>query len=374
MPRNPIKVVHFSVTPLAGAPIRLVQALNRLTDVKARLIDLTRFGLYDHDVVFSENPELAKSLSDEADVLHLHNYLDCDSHQFAPINFGELFETGKRIVRHYHSTSDWISEQMDISEENLLACTLPSLVIAQYPERFFISSRVVPNMVPHSDPLYSPHPRRKPEFDLFFSPTKTAGAFERRWDTKAAPEVTRLIHRVAERTGCTYKIMTGRPLDEVLRAKQRARIVIDDLVTGSYHLTGLEGLAQGKPVLSFLDERCLGLLRYFSGSPHCPFINLRLEDAEDVLIYLLENPVACREIGQTSRDWILTYWNEKNLIRHFEHAYETLLEHPSSIQRQSKLSPTEKGMEFQHNVLPDLIFKARSQKFHSKNGNSGITR
>mgnify|MGYP000663439807 CR=1 FL=1 len=362
-----IKVVHFSITPLAGAPIRLAQALNRLTDVQARLVDLERFGLYDHDVVFSETPNKAMRLADDADILHLHNYLDCNSHQFAPIDFGKLLKAGKRIIRHYHSTSDWIAEQMSIPEKRLLECKLPSIVIAQYPERFFVKSRIVPNLIPHFDPLYSPLLDMEPEIDIFFSPTKTVGAFERRWDTKAAPEVSQLIKRVGDRTGCSYKIMSGRPLNEVLEAKQRSRIVVDDLVTGSYHLTGLEGLSQAKPVLSYLDERCLYLLRYFSGSEHCPFINVRMEDAETVLLYLLENPIESEKIGQAGREWLLTFWNEEKLIRFLQSAYEDLMHDPCSINRQRALSLKEKGRRFHSLVLPNLIYEARSQMGEVKN-------
>lgn len=357
-----LKVVHFSITPLAGAPIRLVQALNRLTDVKARLVDLKRFGIYDHDVVFSETSEEAERLANDADIIHLHNYLDCDSQQFAPIDFGKLLKSGKRIIRHYHSTSDWIAEQMGISEEKLLKCMLPSLVIAQYPERFFTRSHVVPNMVPHYEPLYLPLPDQEPEFDLFFSPTKTAGAFERRWDTKAAPEVTQLIHRVAERTGCTFKIMSGRPLEEVLKVKQRSRIVIDDLVTGSYHLTGLEGLAQGKPVLGYIDERCLYLLRYFSGSTHCPFINVRLEDAEAVLLWLLDHPFECEEIGRAGHDWIHMYWNEAKMVQHYETAYRDLMGDSTGLSRQEDIFPGPFRSTFFSRILPDLVFQARKHR------------
>ena len=361
--KKSINVVHFSVTPLAGAPIRLVQALNRLTDVSARLVDLERFGLYDHDIIFSEAPDEAQHIVNNADILHLHNYLDCESRQFAPIDFKILFDTGKRIIRHYHSTSDWISGQMGIAEEKLLKCPLPSLVIAQYPERFFTKSRVVPNLIPHSDPLYLPCGDQEHEYDIFFSPTKTAGAFERRWDTKAAPEVTELIHKVAQRTGCSFKIMTGQPLKEALRAKQRSRIVIDDLVTGSYHLTGLEGLSQGKPVLSFIDERNLALLRHVSGSEHCPFINVRLEDAETVLLHLLENPANCETIGNAGRRWLLKYWNEVSLIQFFHRAYVDLLDSPSNIKRQTELDFAQEEKRFHNFVLPDLIFQARKYKY-----------
>jgi len=358
-----IRVVHFSVTPLAGAPIRLVQTLNRLTRISARLIDLTRFGIYDHDVVFDESPQEAQRLVEQADILHLHNYIDLDCRQFAPIDFKKLLSAGKRIVRHFHSTSDWIAEQMGISENELLECSLPSMVIAQYPERFFTKSQVTPNLIPHSHPLYSPIEGREPEFDIFFSHTKTAGAFERRWDTKAAPEMIRIIQQVADRTGCSYRIMTGKSLSEVLEAKQKARIVIDDLATGSYHLTGLEGLAQGKPVLSFLDERCLHLLRHFSGSEHCPFINVRLEDAKEVLLYLLDHPDECKAIGNASRDWLLSHWNEKKLIEFFVQAYKQLLENPAAIKRQENFIFSDKNRDFFNRVLPDLIFKARKENY-----------
>lgn len=157
--------------------------------------------------------------------------------------------------------------------------------------------------------------------------------------------------------------MTGRPLSEVLEAKQKARIVIDDLATGSYHLTGLEGLAQGKPVLSFLDERCLHLLRHFSGSAHCPFINVRLEDAQKILLYLLNHPDVCKEIGKAARKWIVSFWNEDKLIQFYVHAYKNILEDPASIKRQENFKMAEKDKEFFNWVLPDLIFKARKQNY-----------
>lgn len=355
-----IKVVHFSITPLAGAPIRLVQALNRLTSIEARLIDGHRHGLYDHDIVFSESPAKAQRLTDEADIIHLHNYLDCRSTQFRPIDFNQLLKSDKRIIRHFHSTSAWIAEQMEIPEDALLGCTLPSLVIAQYPERFFIKSRVVPNLIPHSDDLYRPLSDDEAyEVDIFFSPTKTVGAFERRWDTKAAPETTELIRRISRRTGCTYKIMSGRPLQQALEMKRRSRIVVDDLVTGSYHLTGLEGLAQGKAVLSFLDERSLRLLRYISGSDHCPFINVRLEDAEEVLNWLLEHPEECKKIGNASHSWIMNYWNEEKLIQHFVKAYTDLQENSSRLHHRQNIHPKTDCHDFYNLTLPDLIFQAR---------------
>jgi hypothetical protein len=36
---------------------------------------------------------------------------------------------------------------------------------------------------------------------------------------------------------------------------------------------------------------------------------VRLEDAEEVLIWLLEHPDECKEIGNSGHDWIMHHWN-----------------------------------------------------------------
>ncbi len=65
-----MKVVHFSRTQLAGAPIRLVQALRSHTNYDVWLVDLERWGRYDHDVVHTENPARTLELA-SAGQMHL---------------------------------------------------------------------------------------------------------------------------------------------------------------------------------------------------------------------------------------------------------------------------------------------------------------
>ena len=82
-----MKIVHFSKTPLAGAPIRLVHALQEHSQHEVHLVDLERWGNYQHDVVHVENPEKALALAEAADIIHLHNYLEYASDDFYPIDF-----------------------------------------------------------------------------------------------------------------------------------------------------------------------------------------------------------------------------------------------------------------------------------------------
>jgi len=359
-----MKVLHFSITPLAGMPIRLVQALERHTGVDARLVDLKRFGLYDHDLVFQESPEEALDLAWEADVIHLHNYLDYDSKVFGRIDFGELTQAGKRILRQFHSSPDLVAQVMGITPEALLAQGIPCIAIAQYPERLYPKAMVVPNFVPETDRAYLPS-SKPPQWDIFFSPTKDMSAWADRWSTKGMPETTAVIEAVAKKAGCVARIVTGLPLSEALSIKRQSRIVVDDLVTGSYHLTGLEGLAQGKCVLSHLDERSLMLLRHFSGADSHPFVNVRLEDASGVLEHLVNEPALCQELGSRGRTWLTRRWPEERMIRFYERVYELLLEEPALVRRQPELSLESDARYFSFNTLPDLTYRARAKAWAS---------
>lgn len=339
-------------------PVRLVQAINRHTGVEARLVDLKRFGLYDHDLVFAQAPEEACELARQADVIHLHNYLDFSSTHFAPIDFGALARSGTPIVRQFHSSPDLVARVMGISEAALLAQDIPCLAIAQYPERLYPKAMVVPNFVPENDPAYLPT-SKDPRWDVFYSPTKEMSAWEDRWSTKGMPETSAMIAGVAARTGCRTRVVTGVPLAGALAAKRASRIVVDDLVTGSYHLTGLEGLAQAKCVLSFLDERSLFLLRHFSGQEEHPFVNVRLEDAGAVLEHLAARPDLTLELGALGRLWLANHWPEQRMVAHYEHVYRLLLEDPALVRRQPELS-LEGARRFRWRTLPDLVYSARA--------------
>ena len=357
-----MNVVHFSKTPLAGAAIRLVHALQCNTGYNARLVDLKRWGLYDHDVIHAENPDEALELAERADIIHLHNYLDYGSKDFHPIDFNSLRRQDKVFVRQFHSHPALVAREMRINVSDLLTSSIPSLVIAQFQERYYPKARVVPNIIPQGDPSYKPS-HDGPLWGIFFSPGPLRSAWDDRWNTKGMPETLSLMKQVARYTGCTLKCVTAQPLVEVMREKRRAFLVIDDLVTGSYHLSGLEGLSLGKPVLAFLDARIQHVLHEITGADASPFINARLEDAFEVLVYLLKHPDETADIGKASRAWIEHYWSDRILVQHFVDVYEKLLIDPTLIVRQESLSLDNRVTKFHATILPDLTYESRAKHY-----------
>ncbi len=363
MIKDKLNILHFSKTPLAGAPIRIVRALQQHTHFNVRLVDLTRWGMFEHDVVHTENPDEVMALAEKADIIHLHNYLDFHSQEFSPVDFNSLQRQGKFFLRHFHSTSMLVATEMGISVSNLLASPIPSIVIAQYPERFFPKSHVVPNIIPQNDSTYKPAQNRA-KYGIVYSPTSVRSAWDDRWNTKGMPETVAIMKRVARRTGCKIKYAnTRQPLAQVMQDKRQAAIIIDELVTGSYHLSGLEGLSLGKPVLAFLDHRIEQVLQEISGSKHCPFINVRLEDAFEPLLYLLEHSDEAKAIGQAGREWIESYWADHKLIQHFVDVYDTLVDDPGRVVRQERLRFDNSTAYFQDVTLPDLVYTARANHY-----------
>lgn len=358
-------VVHFSITPLAGAPYLLVSALQRHTSITARLIDLKRWDRFRHDIVFEEHPEEAYELAKKANVIHLHNYLDYESRDFWPIDFRELHGRGVTFVRHFHSVPAAVARKMRKDEEAVVKDCIPSVVIGQYPEVYYPNARVVPNLLPICTDLYMPGSHDLNDVDVIFTPSNNASAWDKRWGTKGAPETAKMLTRLREFCGASVSVVSGEPHDHVLSRKRRARVVIDELITGSYHLSGLEGCSQGKPVLSFLSSRTEMVMKELAGTRSVPFVNVRLEEAFEVLVHLVRDKALAQEIGGNAREWMERYWAEQYLIHHFVQLYYDLLSSPHKVMRQEELRIEGDTARFFSVVLPDLMYRARMKHYKS---------
>jgi hypothetical protein len=354
----PLRILHFSITPLAGQPYRLVKALQRHSNCEVHLIDLDHWNIYPQDIVFSQELERCIDLAKKTDIIHLHNYLDLNSTEFLPIRFDELKLEGKSIIRQMHSEPSLIAKKMNISIADVLDCPLPTLVISQFQERYYKNAYVVANNIPIFDTAYMPDDKANRN-DIIFSPTSSSSAWEKRWNTKGAPETIQLLKTISKSTGASFEVITNSTLNNVLTKKKISYIVLDDMVTGSFHLSGLEGVSLAKPTLTYLDDRTKHIMMEISGASSLPFINIRLEDALPLIKYLLANRDEGEELGQFGRQWIENYWNEEIIINQYIEVYDKLLQNPNLLTRQKNLKLEDKNETFFALTLPDLIYESR---------------
>ena len=240
---------------------------------------------------------------------------------------------------------------------------MPQLVISQYPERFYPRARVVPNIVPLDEELYR---RKKPAGDyvsIFFAPSVSLGSWESRWDTKGFPETCFLLERISRRNPkVKLRIIQNTPHSACLKERQCSHINIDDMVTGSFHLCSLEGLAQGLPTFAYLDTRILWNIHEMTGSNTLPWMNFRLEEAENPLKILIADSELRDEIGENSRRWMERYWNDQDMIRHYVGAYQDLLEGTDVFQEPRFNIYNKRSVWFVRGA-DDVIWEARRKHF-----------
>lgn len=269
-----MRVVHVSNTPVAGSPGNIVAALNRHTDIEARhvVFNAQAYGTrtFAVDIDWRTQREEALAVIDAADVVHLHQHFSLDE------TFGADMARrigGRKLIRQYHSAPAlWAKHDRELLTR-IVTDPVPQLVIAQGPERYYPLARVVPNIVPIHDERY----RNAPEADdgppiVVYAPSGRASAWKTRWETKGAPQTLALLRRFERKGLCRVRTIMNTPHDECLRLKQGAALAVDECVTGNYHLSGLESLAQGKPVIGHLDARVQAQLRALTGAMELPWV------------------------------------------------------------------------------------------------------
>jgi hypothetical protein len=324
-----MKILHLSHTQLVGAPGIVCKALNTQPGVEARWVVLRpeNYGglSFNIDWRWDNDKQQVLEFLAQADVIHLHNYIDLDCQDFEGIDFRSLWNQGKPLLRHFHSTPQLIARYMKRTEEDILACPIPKIVIAQYPERFFSNAKLVPNFVD-----FSKLPIRKETnnqiLKIGYAPSVFRSAHDSRWDTKGYPETVRILEsfqKIARKQGLNVEIDIIEQVahEECLRRKSECDIFIDDLVTGSYHLNTLESLALGKATLCYLDSRVDSVVRSISECNDFPIVNVRLENLNEVLLSLVSRPDVVRSLGRNAYEWMQKNWDGAQLVHHYLDAY-----------------------------------------------------
>jgi hypothetical protein len=264
----PIKIVHFSISPIAGAPLRLSRLLNHSSEIESRYIALKQDPIFGDDIVWTGTDE-QKELVFSADIIHLHNYLHLNSSQFEGISFKSLKKNGKKILRQFHSSPQLICKFSNESLEELFEYENenPTCVISQFQERFFTKSYIVPNPV-------SEH-KVTPEGNGFIahSPSNLFPYNFDRWNTKSAVETQYLAKRFLDRK---VELMHNMSHKDVIREKSLCSFAIDDLLTGSIHLSSLESMSMGLKTFCYLDSRQVEILESLDMLP--PVVNTRISE------------------------------------------------------------------------------------------------
>jgi hypothetical protein len=309
----PLRIVHLTQTPLAGAPTHLSGVLNKYTRHRSTSVLRREFSpssdcgnlrwAYDH---VNPTAEALRGLVADADVVHLHQRPD-------PV----VAET-PALLQFHAEPGGYRPEQTHAAFNDR------KLVIAQYHPRFYTDARIVPNLIDIWDDAFRPGDKPSDRVKIFFSwATERKGG----WGDKGSGETREILERIKARFGDRVEtvVMHNRPYRECLEAKRTAHICIDECVTGSYHLQSLEGCSVGAATFNAIDDQTVAFLREVTGTSGHPFIKTSLARLFDDLCHYIEHPDELAQRGKAAREWMEQHWNPRVLVRRFARAYHDVL-------------------------------------------------
>ena len=291
-----MKVAIFSRTPLAAAPWELYKALKRYTSLDVNLVNNTnRYNdgrIFPHHLLFSSPNGHAMRVLQRSEVWHVHNYL---TPQLI------VLKRDHKVIAQFHSLprlGNW-QALMDFADR--------SYTIKQPAQESEYKLKGLPNIINPDE--YHPVRRCKP-IKIAFAPSTHAPVGHPA--SKGYNEVKVILNNVARKKAVEIVWIEGRPYEVNLQMKQQSHILIDDVVTGNWHRTSLEGACFGCAILNKVMKT--------------PFVYTTLETLEERLLWLVDNPEILNDFQERSRSWVLQHWHAIDQVKEYVQAYKEILQ------------------------------------------------
>lgn len=253
---------------------------------------------------------------DWADILHFHNRWKRQ----------EIF---KRIPFKYKKKPSLIQIHSprlseDFSQE--VASKKPLAIISQYHPREWEKelSYIIPNVVDIYDDAHICNPDkygdRSPIVGYAPSNWNAKG-----WDDKGYGFMNDCLKRLEMFKGSiTYQRIVRKPWAEAMSMKQACHIGVDEVVTGSYHLSSVEFLAMGCATFAYLDEKTQAVCKEAIGAEELPWLNVKQGQFKSELRKVVQEE-SWDEKGKASRAWMEKYYDPRRLCDIYTNMYEDIL-------------------------------------------------
>ena len=280
---------------------KVVQQYHKTKIAYAPQIISNNINKYSDKYVSINSPNIQHN----ADIIHFHN-------KWEPTN--------KKGLIQYHSQPYIAMTDFKGSK----------YCIAQYPAMYkkeYGNFGLVRNIIDLDSPYYNKYVEVNKKIIVAYTPS-TVGSHSRYAD-KGYVETLPILEKLKKQypTKFDFHCITRKPLNEALRLKQEANVVIDECKTGSYHRCTLEGLAMGKMSIVYVQPEIEAMFKSVSKTDIIPYENVQLNNLEAFLFDLIRNNKMNYIIdrGQKAYEWMKTYWHHKDIVKEFEEIYDKIL-------------------------------------------------
>lgn len=322
--KSRLSIVHLSNTPLVGAPGFLASA-QRLNGLNSEWVLLSDYPNHQSEKFITTAlpwfkggllASLAEQLLEQCDIVHLHNDLPFD---LIP-HFSRLAKKARWI---YHVHSPLKEGPLFIPRDKDIGIPFyEKLVVAQY------QPRIYPNFIPVPNIIYAPpsYTLRKPGeiLRVIFSPTHNRGG---RWSDKGSSLTTRVL-RELEGSGILKAILPDKILspENLMILRRSCHVTIDEIITGAFHMTSLEGLCAGNVVINNSDFFSLMTVSRACGSTEFPpFIISNKNNLIDTLIQLSQDPFKTSQIQLSGFNYFNKWLHFSKIVDRYISIYENVI-------------------------------------------------
>ncbi len=307
-----MKILWYNSTPLAGMPWRTAKVMDRFLRPQggwARC--LTQKAGYGGGRVFptdlTPNTPEAHQAAQEADLAIVGAYFKGSIPGNPDLPY----------VRHYSTEHfRWADPSPEPGSATVVGQYQHSVCAPQLDP--------LPNCMPIDDPMFMPEPKPQDRVRIVYAPSSRMGedvSGPRGWARKSYAPVTKALEHIGLRSErneyplpVEIFVLENVPYEEVMAAKRTAHICIDECSTGSYHSSGLEGLACGCATLCWLSSNVQETLRTMLADgameEGVPFELSTKSKIESALETLVSNPGILEARGRWARNWMETWYSE----------------------------------------------------------------
>ncbi|MHA1614805.1 MAG: hypothetical protein ACTSYJ_08145 [Candidatus Thorarchaeota archaeon] len=286
-----MRLAIFSRTPLAAAPWELFKALRKYTNLNVSLINHTyRYAngrIFPHHLLLNG---AARAALRQADIWHVNNYWHREL---------TSFHGSQKVLAQFHSVprlGNW---------HELMKHADVCYTINQPLQEKEYKLPALPNVIDPDE--YRPI-KRSSTIRIAFAPTTKLPPVHR--SSKGYYEVKKILDEVARKRTVEIVWIEGKSYKGNLRLKQSCHILIDDVVTGNWHRTSLEGACFGCAVLNRVKK--------------VPFVFANLDTLEEKLLQLIDSPAMLADIQERTRLWVLQNYHAIDTVQKYKKAYRRL--------------------------------------------------
>ena len=138
---------------------------------------------------------------------------------------------------------------------------------------------------------------------------------------KGTKYIVRAVENLKKKYAIELVLIRNMPLSLALKTIEDCDIYVDQLIWGGYAVTAQQAMALGKPVVCYLKPvLCENLY-----PDDIPIVNATVDNLEDKLAELIQNPRLRHDLGKRSRQYVEKYHDHIQVARKLVDVYTSVL-------------------------------------------------